>query len=73
MIKRTYSNKRVNFMIDLILAKIKQLDMGIEFDNEYSNHFALIIDGERHEFTTYSDVYKALELMYIVKRSMKNE
>lgn len=72
MIKRTYSNRRVNIIIDMILAKIEELDMNIEFDNEYTNHFALIIDGDRYEFTTYSDVYKTLKLMCLIKRKIEN-
>jgi hypothetical protein len=68
---KTGRSKRIDIIIEMILKKIDELDMNIEFDNQYANHYALIINGERYEFNTYGDLYNAVKLMTITKKESR--
>ena len=73
MIKKGYRkdiNEKINYIKYLVDGLNEKLDLKIEFDNSYPNHYKLIYRNDVYEFVTYNDVINTLEIIYKINLLM---
>lgn len=66
-IKPSYDRSRgqVAQIVELCNEYTSRFGRELIFDNEYANHYKLILDGKEYEFLIYKDVINALNMLLI--------
>jgi hypothetical protein len=58
-------DEKINRVLSLCEEVSSRTGKDISFDNTWTNHFTLSVDGQKFIFNTYSSVVDALELLLV--------
>lgn len=58
-------DEKINKILSLCEEVSSRTGRDVTFDNTWSNHYTLIIDGQKFVFGTYGSVIDALELVLV--------